>query len=78
MRVEWHDAATEDGWTDEKDIDPAPPVIVTVGHLQHSDRKSVVIALSWDEENENFSSWITIPRKMIISQVELVPKKPKR
>lgn len=78
VRVLWKDAATEDGWTRKDEIDPAVPIIETVGILQQTTKDSIVIALSFDKENENFSSWITIPKGMIVQQKELIIKKPKK
>jgi hypothetical protein len=77
VKVEWKDAASEDKWTKENEIDPGISVVVTVGHLQQKTKDAIVVALSHDELNEEFSNWITIPHEMIVSVVELVQKKRK-
>lgn len=78
VHILWLDAATHDAWTSQDDISAEPPVISTVGHLQQDTKDAVVVALSWDKENNSFSSWITIPSGMIKSKMILSPKQKRK
>lgn len=65
--VTWVDAISDDSWTDiEKAKELQPPVMKTLGYLIHEDDTKVIIAASYDEENEKVASFYAIPRAWLI------------
>lgn len=69
--VEWHDATSIDAWDDESEaIKMQPHLIRSVGWLIKEDKKSLTIALSWDEQGEQVSQYLVIPRTWIVEVIK--------
>lgn len=68
-QVDWHDAQTHHGWTAVADIDPAPPLVTTIGFLVKRGRHAIVISSTVGQGEAN--SHITIPLGMIQGMCEV-------
>ncbi len=73
VEVEWVDPSTTSRWTSLKDVlEDCTYRCKTVGHMVHSDRKKICIALNWGEDGQ-ISDIITIP-KGVVHKITLLKK----
>lgn len=78
VRVLWYDATSEDAWTHVSEVKPHCRLMETVG-LQHGENdKAVTVALSYDQEGEFISNYISIPKAWIESIEELSIKRTRK
>lgn len=71
VSVLWLDSETQVGWNDQSHYISELGLIYTLGYLIHSDKNQMVIASSFDAENDHFNSVIKIPRNCIEKVEEL-------
>lgn len=67
VKVFWIDACSSDDWSPiDVSKDDKPCNIVSVGHLVSKDEKgNLVLALSYDEENDQISQTLVIPMEFV-------------
>lgn len=69
--VTWKDACSHDQWTDVEDVDDTVPVIESVGWLLDQSDKRIVMALNYDEHNQQVSCVMVIP-KVFVERIVIV------
>ena len=67
-KVHWNDAVSTDAWTPSGDIVPALALIETIGIFVKENEDVIVLALSYDTTNDNYSNFINIPKKWIVQR----------
>ena len=65
QKVTWHDTATFTGWQKANKV-LRPALCTTIGKLVRSDKDSITLAGSFDNEDGSFLDPITIPRGCIV------------
>jgi len=75
--VEWEDAHGSDGTISAHEIDHKPYVYTTVGFLVRSDEIGVSVAFEQGEDGK-FRDITFVPRKMIVREFPISPKKVSR
>lgn len=76
VRVLWTDAQGDaHGWTPISQLDNAPCVVTTVGHLVPGRENHVTVALSYHHDNDEMviDSALHIPLGMVLSTEHLRP-----
>ena len=69
--VTWDDACADNSWASVKEPELKEAVVTTLGFLIKENKKHILIASTYDEENMNCS--IQIPKHSILSREEVVP-----
>ena len=70
--VTWLDAVSEDAWTDLNEAMALEPATqVTLGYLIHEDSRVLVIAASYDKQNNAVASFYAIPKSWIVSVIPM-------
>ena len=72
VKVTWKDACSHDEWVNIEDVDQKTPTINTTGWLIIENDDCLVVALSYDRDNEKVSQTITIPRGMVVSCIDII------
>ena len=62
--LEWVDACGKSGW---QPVDAAtPPITIkSIGYVMRETPEYISLSPGWDEENEHFMSFVTIPKGWI-------------
>jgi len=68
VSIIWTDAVGREGWLERSDIHTEPSVIKVVGFLLKECEDQITIFQAYDEAEEKYENYITIPKKMIIAQ----------
>ena len=71
LHVEWLDARSEDGWTELKDLEPRLAHVVTLGHCIKETDDVLCLAGSIDDATEQVCEIMHIPKRCILSRVEV-------
>jgi len=71
--IKWDDACADNSWADRSNPELKEAVVTTLGFLIKENKKYILIASTYDEENMNCS--IQIPKHSIISRREITPTK---
>ena len=72
VSVTWLDAVSCDSWesiSDAQKLNPA--TMITLGFLLHDDDDKVVIAASYDQDNESVARTYAIPKSWVLSIKEI-------
>lgn len=76
VHVEWVDSETETGWEPLSSVESRPLIAHTVGFLLKEADDFVMVAHSFDFENEHYNGAIRIPRCSIVKMSLLCGVKP--
>ena len=71
LRVQWVDARSEDGWTEDSELDMRPAIITTLGHFVREDIAVLCIASSRDARTGQLSGIMFIPKVCILSREDV-------
>ena len=69
IRVYWVDARSEEGWVEQKDVEPVLARITTLGFCVHETEEVLCVAGSVDDVTGQVSSLTFIPQQCIRSRV---------
>lgn len=71
--VTWADAYNEDqtSWTRIDTIKVEPALIVSVGFLVKEGKQGIILAMDYDEDEDNCHAWSFIPKSVIQQRVRL-------
>jgi len=70
--VTWFDAVSHDPWEEINDVkDQEVHTIQTLGFLLTEDDRKLVLAASWDQDNESVASTWTIPKTWLLEVKEI-------
>lgn len=77
-QVTWADAYNEDqtSWQSIDSIKIEPAVIVSVGFLVKEGKQGIILAMDYDEDEDNCHAWSFIPKSVIQRRVTLVDAPP--
>ena len=65
ISIVWTDAVGREGWLERSDIHTEPSVIQVVGFLLKEDDNQITIFQAYDEADDKYENYITIPKAMI-------------
>lgn len=68
IEVQWVDARTDDGWTEECDLDHRLAEITTLGHLIREEDGVLCMAASRDKHTGQLSGIVYIPLVCVIAR----------
>lgn len=71
LRVRWVDARSEDGWTEQRDVEPQGARIRTLGHCVKETDEVLCVAASVDDVTGQVSGIMFIPKQCILSRVDI-------
>ena len=71
LRVEWVDARSEDGWTEQKDVEPRLARISTLGYCVKETDEVLCLAASLDDLTGQVSGLMFIPKQCIVARRRL-------
>ncbi len=71
-KVDWIDARSEDGWTEQDDLDMRVAEITTLGHVVKETADVLCIASSMDNHGDLVAGIMFIPRRCIIHRYAIV------
>ncbi len=68
VKVCWLDARSDDGWTEQADLDMRVARITTLGHLVQETTEVLCVAGSKDERTGQLSGVMFIPQVCVLSR----------
>jgi len=72
VKVTWYDALSVDAWTPIAEAKKEKPAkMITIGYLVAQNAHCIVVASSWNKENKEVGSYISIPAPWITSVIEI-------
>jgi len=69
VQVYWVDARSEDGWTEQKDVEPRLAHITTLGYRVKETDEVLCVAASVDDATDQVSGIMFIPKQCILWRV---------
>jgi len=71
VMIRWQDARSDDGWTEEADLDMQVADITTLGHLVQETADVLCVAASRDARTGQLSGIMFIPQVCVIERREI-------
>ena len=69
--IEWVDPASEDPWTDVKDLDLNQQTIVSIGQVVAENKTCIAITLNYNVAQDDASCTMIIPKRTILRRKKL-------
>ena len=75
LRVRWVDARSQDGWTEQRDVESRVARITTLGHCVKETDEVLCVAASVDDVTGQVSGIMFIPKQCILSRVDITEER---